>query len=154
MATAARLAPHRPEPASATLTEVADLAWPAGEWVEVERVHVDPAGLAPVIALDDYRTASSVTVRDARSRVTLWVVALGVAVLLALTAGGELADADPVAPVAGQTVLAPGETLWDVAVAHRPDGVEVRSYLEAIRELNGFDSAAVPAWTVVLLPQG
>lgn len=156
MATAAPLAARRTRPhtdrAAPTLTEVPDLAWTAGEWVEVERVGDPAVGLAPVIALDDYRTAPAP--RRDRGRVALWLGALGVALLLALTAGGQLADADPAEPVAGQTVLAPGDTLWDVAVTHRPDGTDVGSYLAAIRELNGFSSASVPAWTVVLLPQG
>lgn len=153
MATAARLTARPAEPAAPTLTEVPDLAWTAGEWVEVERVTAGPAaGLAPVIALDDYR-AAPVTARQGRGRVALWLTAVGVALLLALTAGGQLTDADAAGQVVGQAVVAPGETLWDVAVAHAPEGVEVSSYLAAIREFNGFTSAAVPAWTVVLLPQ-
>ena len=151
MATAARstrpadLAPAGP--ATPPLAEVPDLAWTAGEWVEVQRT-----GLAPVIALDDYRAAPPAP-RRSRGRVALWLGALAAAVALALTAGGQLADPGPAPQVAGQTVLAPGETLWDVAVTHGPQGADVRSYLAAIRELNGFTSADVPAWTVVLLPQ-
>lgn len=156
MATAAPIAPRvaapQADPAAPTLTGVADLAWTAGEWVEVERVEADRSGLAPVIALDDYRTEAA-SPRRVRGRVALWLAALGAALLLALTAGGQFADADPAERIAGQTVLAPGETLWDVAVAHSPDGVDVRSYLATVRELNGFTSASVPAWTVVLLPQ-
>jgi hypothetical protein len=62
-------------------------------------------------------------------------------------AGAELAD-----PVAGHVVVAPGETLWDVAVATAPPGVDVRQQLAALESLNGFTSSDVGAWTVVLLP--
>jgi len=62
-------------------------------------------------------------------------------------AEAELADR-----VAGHAVLAPGDTLWDVAVSSAPDGVDAREQLAAIRVLNGFEDASVDAWTVVLLP--
>lgn len=48
--------------------------------------------------------------------------------------------------------IAPGDTLWEVAVAHAPAGTDPRAYLARLRELNGFDGSQVPAWTVVLLP--
>lgn len=156
MATAARIAPApsalpapaaAPNPGSSARAEVAEVAWEAGEWVEVERVR-----LAPVIALDDYRSGSQGAGRRPPARVTAWLGAAAVAVLLALTAGGRFADAGPVDPAAGQVVVTPGDTLWDVAVANAPEGVDPRAYLARIRELNDLSSAAVPAWTVVLLP--
>lgn len=153
MATTAR--PLAIPPATPELVEVPDPAdvpdgsWSVGEWVEVERVR-----LAPVISLDDYRDAGGdgATKRVSRGRLTMLLGALGVALLLALTAGGRLADAGPTDRVAGEAVVDPGETLWDVAVANAPSGVDPRTYLAEIRELNGFASATVPAWTVVLLP--
>jgi hypothetical protein len=62
-------------------------------------------------------------------------------------AGAELAD-----PVAGHVVVAPGETLWDVAAATAPPGVDVRQQLAELEALNGFSSSDVGAWTVVLIP--
>lgn len=154
MATPARLAhptavptavPTRPE-----LAEVPDLAWTAGEWVEVERVR-----LAPVIALDDYRSESGAGRGGLDgSRVAAWLGAVAVALLLALTAGGRLADAGPVDQAAGQAVVEPGQTLWDVAVANAPADIDPRIYLAQLRELNDLTTATVPAWTVVLLPHG
>lgn len=122
-----------------------DGQWPTTGWVEVDRG-------AQVISLDDYRPAPRD--RGLRRRLALFAGILALAVGLALAAGGGFADAELTDPVAGQAVLDPGETLWDIAVANAPDGVDPRSYLAAIRELNGFESAAVPVWTVVLLPQG
>jgi Tfp pilus assembly protein FimV len=62
-------------------------------------------------------------------------------------AEAELADR-----VAGHVVVAPGETLWDVAAATAPAGVDVREQLAAIEALNGRRAHEVDAWTVVLLP--
>lgn len=82
-------------------------------------------------------------------------VSLGLAVMvLVLTAGigGLGAQAQLEDPVAGSVVIAPGETLWDVAVASAPEGVDARRQLEAIRQLNGIEGSQVRAWQVVLLP--
>lgn len=152
MASAARLAPTIPLAVAPAVTEVPDLAWTAGDWVEVERVGPAPV-LAPVIDLDAYRAQPPARDRSHGRRRTAWFLALAVALLLAVTAGGRFADADPVDAVAGQTVVEPGETLWDVAVANAPEGVDHRAYLAEIRSLNGLTSATVPAWTVVLLPE-
>lgn len=81
----------------------------------------------------------------------LLVLVVAVAAVLVLLdgsdAGAKLAD-----PVAGHVVVAPGETLWDVALATAPEGVDAREQVRAIQELNGLDGAHLPAWTVLLLP--
>ncbi|MGH3443140.1 MAG: hypothetical protein ACRDUY_14090 [Nitriliruptorales bacterium] len=84
------------------------------------------------------------------------LVALLVALALTLTglatrAFGSPAEEAPT-PVAGHVTIAPGETLWEVAVANAPAGTDPRAYLEQLRRLNGLDAAPIPAWTVVLLP--
>lgn len=84
--------------------------------------------------------------------------ALVLLALVALVLGGAAAlglgraDAGPADPVGGHVVLRPGETLWDVAVATAPAGVDARDQLARLRTLNGFDGGALAPWTVVLLP--
>lgn len=74
-------------------------------------------------------------------------------VVLLIAAVGQLgASADLEDRVAGHVVIEPGETLWDVAMATAPDGVDPRDQLAEIQELNGIRAADVDAWTVVLLP--
>lgn len=105
--------------------------------------------VAEVVHLDA-RRAPSPRVRRNRRVAALFVLAL--AVLLALGAGSLVADADGPTPV-GQTVtVQPGQTLWDLAVAHTPDGSDPRVTLDRIRDLNGLTGADVPAWTPVVLP--
>ncbi|TVR17527.1 MAG: hypothetical protein EA387_16360 [Nitriliruptor sp.] len=72
--------------------------------------------------------------------------------LLTVAVGRVGAEAELADRVAGHTVLEPGDTLWDVAVSSAPEGVDPRDQLAAIQVLNGFESGAVDAWTVVLLP--
>jgi Tfp pilus assembly protein FimV len=104
-------------------------------------------------------TADEVAALRPPTRAAAWRRRLGaVAVLVLLaflltagigrvTAGAQLAD-----PVAGTVTIGPGETLWDVAAATAPPGVGVAEQLAAINDLNGFDSASIDPWTVVLVP--
>jgi hypothetical protein len=62
------------------------------------------------------------------------------------------AEAELEDKIAGHVVVQPGETLWDVAVATAPDGVDPREQLRAVAELNGLDSSSLDAWSVVLVP--
>lgn len=84
----------------------------------------------------------------------LGAVAVLVAAVLALSGlvGRVGAEAELADVVAGQVVLGPGETLWDVAVATAPAGVDAREHLAAIVRLNGFGAGPLDPWTVVLLP--
>jgi len=84
----------------------------------------------------------------------LVVLAALLVVGLAIGAGvNRLLAAPAVAPqVAGTAVLERGDTLWDLAAEHTPTGQDVRATLRDIQVLNGFDSANLPVWTVVLLP--
>ncbi len=74
--------------------------------------------------------------------------------VVALLAGGRGGEASLVrAGTGGQVTVAPGQTLWDIAVTHAPRGSDPRAYLLRLRQRNGLDMDPVPAWTVVLLPE-
>lgn len=89
-----------------------------------------------------------------RRRLVVLAGFLSLVLGLTLLFGNGGAEAELTDRVAGHEVVAPGETLWDVAVATAPAGVDVRDQLAAILELNGLPSGDVPAWTVVLIPHG
>jgi hypothetical protein len=103
-------------------------------------VHATSAGHAPV---------SRATYL--RRRLVVLAVLLVVGFLLTVAIGRVGAQAELEDPVAGHVVVEPGQTLWDVAVATAPDGVDARQQLADLRELNGTDGE-VEAWTAVLLP--
>lgn len=112
-----------------------------------------PRQIADVIELRGHQRATS------RPRSVYWrrrIVAVAVVpvVLLALGSGISRLVAAPIAvpQAGGSAVVEPGDTLWDLAVEHTPTGEDVRVTLRDIQLLNGFESATVPAWTVVLLP--
>lgn len=110
-------------------------------------------GLAEVIRLDAHRRRRLAPRVYLRRRIVVGM-ALVLLVALAIVGVGRIAaTAGPEELVGGHDVVAPGETLWDLAAEHAPRGTDPRGYLEEVIELNGFDRTSVPAWTVVLLPR-
>lgn len=76
-----------------------------------------------------------------------------VLVVFALTVliGRVGAEAELADPVAGHVVVAPGQTLWDIAVETADEGVDPREQLHALRQLNETDGA-VDVWQTILIP--
>ncbi|MDP8929765.1 MAG: hypothetical protein M3O70_14640 [Actinomycetota bacterium] len=104
------------------------------------------------------RVLASANCRHCRLRAVLGKHPLGltfavVGLVVALAAAGGGAQADPAhSDVVGHVTVAPGQTLWGIAVAHAPAGTDPRAYLLRLRDVNGLDGRPVPAWTVVFLP--
>lgn len=107
--------------------------------------------LAEVVRLDDVRARRRPSARVRRHRVVAVLFVLALAAALAMGIGG-LAGADDPTPVTETVTVQPGQTLWDVAVAHTADGADPRVTLEQIRDVNGLAGTDVPAWTPVVLP--
>jgi hypothetical protein len=98
------------------------------------------------------RAARPSTVVLWRRRAGAVAVLVVFAFLLTVAIGRVGAGAGLEDPVAGHVVVAPGETLWDVAVATAPAGMDVRAHLADLEALNGLQGREVGAWTVVLIP--
>jgi hypothetical protein len=87
-----------------------------------------------------------------RRRLVAVVVLLALSILLTVSIGRVGAEAELADPSAGHAVVAPGDTLWDIAVDTAPNGVDPREQLASIQDLNGLNGSAVDPWTVLLLP--
>lgn len=110
------------------------------------------AHVAEVVWLDEVRARRAAAPRVLRHRLAALLFTVGLAVVLATGAGALVADADGPTALADTVTVQPGETLWDVAVAHTADGQDPRVTLDRIRDLNGLNGNQVPAWTAVVLP--
>lgn len=145
------MARHRTTHAAAVATSAVPLATPAVPLA----THAVPLATPATVASATPVAAPPVTVSRAtlrRRRLVALVALLVLSTLLTMAIGRVGAQAELAEPVAGHAVVAPGDTLWDVAVDTAPNGVDPREQLAAIRGLNGLDSSAVAPWTVVLLP--
>lgn len=89
-----------------------------------------------------------------RGRVVLSAVALALALAGALAA--QPADAEaPAAPVAVRThVVAPGETMWQIAAETAAPGADVRDVVDELVELNGLTGSGLAAGQQILVPVG
>lgn len=81
------------------------------------------------------------------------LLCLSGAVVLATTgdAGASVGQAPVPAPAARVHVLAPGQTLWDVALRYFPR-VDPRQTVARLEEVNHLDGALVPAGRLLRLP--
>ncbi|MEF2967282.1 LysM peptidoglycan-binding domain-containing protein [Paenibacillus sp. M1] len=49
-------------------------------------------------------------------------------------------------------VVVPGDTLWEIAVDHKPRGKDTRVYVEAIKRFNGLTTSDIKAGDTLILP--
>lgn len=79
------------------------------------------------------------------------VVAVGAFLLGVVTSSPAGAQQPAPAPVT--VVVAPGDTVWELARDHRPDHVSVNEYAATVLAHNDLDATAVVPGTVVELPR-
>ncbi len=80
-------------------------------------------------------------------------VLTAVVVLLLLTSSVPAFGGDGAADRAMvEHQVRPGETLWDIAEAHTPDGGDVRRTVADIRELSGLEGSTIRAGQTLRLP--
>lgn len=94
--------------------------------------------------------AGRVRVRWDRVAALLAAVALAAATLM--TAAGTSGAAPPVAPPA-RVVVQPGDTLWDLALAHVPAGEDPLDYVARVVAANSADAGRLQPGSVVRLPR-
>ncbi|WP_147572859.1 LysM peptidoglycan-binding domain-containing protein [Cellulomonas massiliensis] len=91
----------------------------------------------------------------ARGRAVLIVLALALVGLVGLMGGRALAAGDPArTPAVVEHVVAPGETLWDIAATVTPAGESVNSTVGQLVRLNGLSSDQLMAGQTIALPRG
>ena len=78
---------------------------------------------------------------EGRRRLAILVAALAVVIGVILGGGsaGTAVVSKPGAPRA--VVLQPGDTLWSITTEFAPDGIDPRSYVHALEQLNGLEGA-------------
>ena len=79
---------------------------------------------------------------------TVALVVLSISSLLALRS-----DAAPSVVNEASVVIAPGETVWDIAYDYAPEGQHPQAYVAEVLRYNDLDAAAVLPGTVLRLPR-
>lgn len=93
-----------------------------------------------------------------RRRLTLLVLAVGLlgtlpSALDLVGLAGPSDDAPEETPPPIQAVVRPGDTIWDLAAPHVPEGMSLSDYVAEVLLLNDVDPGALQPGSVLDLPQ-
>ncbi|WP_226003188.1 LysM peptidoglycan-binding domain-containing protein [Paenibacillus sp. BJ-4] len=77
--------------------------------------------------------------------IVVWIAGAGVLTVFAAPSVSKL-------EVTKLTVQ-PGDTLWQIAVKHKPERMDTRVYIEGIVRINGLEDRGVQAGQVLKLPR-
>jgi Tfp pilus assembly protein FimV len=114
---------------------------------------VGVAGVVYPFPVRRARARARVARRRARFRRTVAGAAL-LTVIGGTLAGGLARGADAPPRSARKLVLVrAGDTLWDLASRHAPEGTDVRSYVDALVAANGLSGAGIEAGMRLRLPR-
>lgn len=83
-----------------------------------------------------------------RSLIVFLIILTGCGTVLNVFAGGE---EDRLA-LGGKLVVSQGDTLWNIAVAYKPDYMDTRDYIEEIKASNELASSSIQVGQVLTLP--
>ncbi|WP_199423764.1 LysM peptidoglycan-binding domain-containing protein [Actinotalea solisilvae] len=89
-----------------------------------------------------------------RGRLVVWALAVAVATGVGLSAQSATADAPGAALPVETRVIAPGETLWQIAGEVAAPGADLRDVVAELVELNGLGDAGLQAGQEILVPVG
>lgn len=79
--------------------------------------------------------------------VILVVTCTGVVTALAASSDDKLAETE-----LAQVIVMSGDTLWEIAVEHKPANQDTRIYVEKLKRINGLGTSKIQAGDVLLLP--
>ncbi len=88
-------------------------------------------------------------ITNARARAFI-IISISVVVMLLLLASAGNATNETTATVEYRVQL--GDTLWEIAMDHGPNGADPRRIVDAIERLNGIDAGSLQAGQVIEIP--
>lgn len=76
------------------------------------------------------------------------IIFIGCSTVLTVFAGDE----NNVLP-GSKIAVSQGETLWSLSLEHKPENMDTRVYIEAIKKVNQLQTTSIQAGQVLILPQ-
>ncbi|MCG7378457.1 MULTISPECIES: cell division suppressor protein YneA [Paenibacillus] len=77
-----------------------------------------------------------------------FIIIVGCSTVLTVFAGNE----NDLLP-GGKIAVSEGDTLWSISVDYKPESMDTRVYIEAIKQVNQLQSTTIRAGQVLVLPQ-
>jgi hypothetical protein len=116
----------------------------------LRREELETRGEATVYSFPTARVRARAKAQVRRRRAGLALVSLAV-IAMTLIGGGTAPASKSSAPRA--VVVRPGQTLWDLADRYAPEGVDPRSYVDAVVRLNDLGGRPLAVGERVRLPK-
>ncbi|MDR9746583.1 LysM peptidoglycan-binding domain-containing protein [Paenibacillus sp. FSL F4-0087] len=76
------------------------------------------------------------------------IILVGCSTVLTVFAGNE----NDLLP-GGKMAVSQGDTLWSISLDHKPETMDTRVYIEAIKKVNQLQSTSIQVGQVLILPQ-
>lgn len=76
------------------------------------------------------------------------IILVGCSTVLTVFAGNE----NDLLP-GGKMAVSQGDTLWSISLDHKPETMDTRVYIEAIKKVNQLHSTSIQVGQVLILPQ-
>ncbi|MFB8375871.1 LysM peptidoglycan-binding domain-containing protein [Paenibacillus taichungensis] len=76
------------------------------------------------------------------------IILVGCSTVLTVFAGNE----NDLLP-GGKMAVSQGDTLWSISLEHKPETMDTRVYIEAIKKVNQLQSTSIQVGQVLILPQ-
>jgi len=76
------------------------------------------------------------------------IIMVGCSTVLTVFAGNE----NDLLP-GGKIAVSQGDTLWSISLDHKPETMDTRIYIEAIKKVNQLHSTSIQVGQVLILPQ-
>ncbi|CAM4382209.1 LysM peptidoglycan-binding domain-containing protein [Paenibacillus macerans] len=90
--------------------------------------------------------------RHSLAKVAVFLLVLSLTCTGVVTAFAASSDSGRPERELEQVVVLPGDTLWEIAVEHKPQGSDTRVYIKKLIRVNGLNSSEIKAGDILFIP--
>lgn len=113
-----------------------------------QSIYDQPSFCRPV----ERRLYMSAFLKSRLSKIAVLLIILSITCTGMVRAFAASGDSSEAAAPAEYVVVMPGDTLWEIAVAHKPQGQDTRVYVQKLMRTNGLEASSIQAGDTLRLP--
>ncbi|WP_178019409.1 LysM peptidoglycan-binding domain-containing protein [uncultured Paenibacillus sp.] len=113
-----------------------------------QSIYDQPSFRRPV----ERRLHMSAFLKNRLSKIALLLIILSITCTGMVRAFAASSESTEAAVPVEYVVVMPGDTLWEIAVAHKPQGQDTRVYVQKLMRANGLVASSIQAGDTLMLP--
>jgi cell division protein YceG involved in septum cleavage len=113
-----------------------------------QSIYEQPSFRRPV----ERRLHMSAFLKSRLSKIAVLLLILSITCTGMVQAFAASADGPETVVPAEYVVVMPGDTLWEIAVAHKPQGQDTRVYIQKLMRTNEMRTSSIQAGDTLMLP--